>query len=321
MNVVQSYLVTVMRGDFSLYEVRVFMKIVELANTALKKGRATSAFGSLVSFDGRSCLVSIPLKTIMTEGSCDYTKVRKAVQTLMQKQFTLNFPEEKKWRCTTLLNDVEIAQGDGMLKFVSPAWLLQYIVNFIDGHFSMYNLQAALKLPTAYAVRMYWLTCGMSEPIEYPVKMLRSMLGADNKYPKTKDFIKRCVESAREFIERAGLNGFRYVKVMEKNRIKALRLIPVKREEEKPEQLTARATLGAWCPPQMKMYLQTQAGFDKDGLNRNKATLFEFSKIPDWPQKLTRIVERQRKGRKGQGYVIKALKSEIKQFKIGDKAE
>lgn len=319
MNVVQSYLVTIMNGDFSLYEIRVFMKLVELANTALKKGQASSAFGTLVSFDGRTCQVTIPLRQVLSEKSNDYGKVKKAVESLMSKKFKMEFPNEKKWRLTTLLNDVEIAEGDGMISFVSPAWLLEYIVSFIDNHFSMYNLAAALKLPTPYAVRMYWLTCSMSEPVIYPIDMLKQMVGAANKYPKTKDFIQRAIVSAQRYLEEAHLNGFTFTKVFKGNKITGIKILPVKREAPRKEQLTAMATLGAWCPPQLKMYLKERAGFDQDGLNRNKSTLFEFSKIPDWPQRLSRIVERQRRGRKGPGYVIKAIKGEIRAYKVEDK--
>lgn len=320
MNVVQSYLVTIMRGDFSLYEIRVFMKIVELANQALEHKKVTSFRGSCVSFDGRSCIVNIPIKELLTDNSHHYEEIRQAVKNLQHHVFELREPDKKKWHYTRLLNDIEFAEGDGFLSFTSPKWLLEYIVNFIGDNFSMYDLSQALRLPTPYAVRMYWLTCNMSDTMNFPIDMLRSMLGAKNKYPNVKDFVKRCIESSRRILEDYNVNGFAYSKYYNGRRLAGLQLIPVKREVMSKNQIVAREPVGTWCPPALKNYLQSEAGFTKDGLRNNKALLFEFSRIREWPSIIAKIVGRQQKGGRGAGYVVKAMKSEVKLSKVRQNA-
>lgn len=312
MNVVQSYLVTIMRGDFSLYEIRIFMKIVEVANAALEHKKISTSKGSCASFDGRSCIVNIPIRQLLTEKSNNYGELKRALKNLMKHTFELREQEKHIWHATKLLNDVQIAEGDGMISFVSPKWLLEYIVNFVNGNFTVYNLGNALKLRSAYAVRFYWLTCNMSSPVDYPLEMLRDMLGAKNKYPNNKDFLERCVDSAMGYLQKAGVNGFTYKKIKKGRRISALRLIPVKREELTQEQLTAQATIGAWVPPSLRQYLEREGGLMRDELNKNKATLFEFSKLPDWPTKVAGIIRRKRNGDKGPGYVFAAMKREVR---------
>lgn len=317
MNVIQSYLTTIMRGEFSLYEIRIFIKIVELANHALKGHKVSPLLGTAVTVDGISCNCTIPIKSIMTPHSNDYTKVKAAVKRLTEKKFEMYDPEKKIWHYTRLLNDVAIAEGDGKLKFVAPVWLLEYILNFVDGNFSIYDLGTALSLPTAYSVRMYWLTNSMSEPVTYSIPMLRQMLGAEDKYTKTKDFIKRCIEPARKVLEDRKLNGFKFSNVMTKNRITAIRFQPVKRQEKKPAQLVAMANLSAWCAPALRNYLTTQCDFTIKELSAHKSLLMNFTAIKDWQKEIVEIVERQRRKRAGKGYIINSMKGVVEESKTG----
>lgn len=313
MNIIQSYLTTVMRGEFSLYEIRIFIKIVELANHAIKGKKISQMLGTAVTVDGISCNCCIPMKSIMTVGSNDYTKIKLAVRRLSEKKFELFDPDSRKWHFTRLLNDVSIAEGDGKLRFVVPVWLMEYILNFVEGNFSEYDLATALALPTAYSVRMYWLTNSMCDPTTYSIPMLRQMLGATDKYKQTKDFIKRCIDPAEKILANRKLNGFKYKPIYTKNRVTSLQLIPVKRQEKQPAQIVAMAALSAWCVPQLRQYLTTQCDFTVKELSAHKSMLMNFSRVPDWQNKIVAIVERTRKKRKGKGYIIASMRSTIQE--------
>lgn len=310
MNVVQSYLTTIMRGEFSLYEVRIFMKIVELANASLKGKPAKEYLGTIVSMDGVNCNCTIPIRSILTPGSNDYTKVKLAVKRLLTKTFELTDETHKVWHYTVLLNDVSIATGDGKLRFTVPLWLMRYIMNLIDNHFTTYDLATALSLPTPYSVRMYWLTCSMEKPLPYSIKMLRAMLGASDKYKTTKDFIRRCIDPAQRILEERKLNGFRYQKIMSKNKIAALQIIPIVRQVKPANQEVARAPLSVWAPKPLRDYLTQQCGFKSSDLTPHKALLFAFSQIPNYQDLIVDIEERKRRDRKSNGWEIQAMRSE-----------
>lgn len=309
MNVVQSYLTTIMRGDFSLYEVRIFTKIVELANTILNGHKASQLIGKAVCVDGINCNLTLPVRSVMTEGSQAYDRVRKALTNLMRKEVELYNPETKEWKKATLLNNIRFAEGDGLIKFVVPKWLLEYILNFVYGNFSEYDLRNALTLPSAYAVRMYWLTCSMTGPVNYSIPMLRQMLGVGDKYGSTKDFIRRCIEPPQKILAERNLNGYNFTRGKKGIKIQYLHFEPVKREKKEVSQLTAQAGLSAWCDPLLRQYLTTQCGFRLQELNANKDTLFNFCKLPDWQDKIIKIVERQRKKRASKGYIINSMRS------------
>lgn len=310
MNLVQSYFTSVMKGEFSLYEIRIFVRIVALANQALNGEPAKKYLGSAVCLDGVSCNIVIPIKSILTAGSCDYGKVKAAVRRMISKQFELHDTLSKKWHCTTLLNDVTIAQGDGMIRFVVPKWLLEYILNFVNCNFTTYDMEAALSLPTPYCVRLYWLTCSMENPITYSLKLLKDILGVSNKYPVQKDFFRRVIDPAQELLKFRSLNGFTYKKVLEKHKVVGVTFYPVVRQSKKATQVVAPFHTNMFVPKPMRDYLTHQCGFKLADLEHHKAMLFAFTKLPKWQDRLVDIEERARKQQKSNGWVIQAMRGE-----------
>lgn len=312
MNVIQSYLTTIMKGDFSVYEIRIFMKVVELANSVIKGTRIAPKIGKAICADGINCNLSFPIRDVLTDGSNSYDRIKKALQALLKKVVQIYDPDKGIWKAATLINNIKVGEHDGLIRFTVPKWLLEYILNMCKG-FSRYDLENALSLTSTYAVRFYWLVSSQVEPIDYTLPLLKEMLGCQAHYKSNKDFIKRCVEPARKMLQNKNLNGFNYSKVIEKHKIQSLRIVPVKREERKPEELTARATLSAWCHPLLRQYLSFNCGFRAGELSANKVTLFNFSKLANWQDMLVRIVNRQRKARAGKGYIIAAMKHCIEQ--------
>lgn len=311
MNVIQSYLTTIMKGNFSLYEIRIFVKIVEQANAVLRGTKISRLLGKAVCVDGINCNLSIPVKSVMTKGSHDYVNVKEALNRLLKKEVEIYDTDKRTWCKATLINNIRVAEGDGLIKFTVPKWLMEYILNFVYGNFSEYNLMAALTLPSAYAVRMYWLTCSMTSPVRYSVTMLRDMLGVGDKYRETKDFIKRCIEPPRKMLEERKLNGYTFTKGFNKGKVTYLQFKPVKREKKAEAQIAAQGSLSAYCNPALRQYLLSQCGFSMRELSAHKELLGEFSKIPDMEDKIVEIVERARRKRAGKGYVISAMKKSL----------
>lgn len=311
MNVVQSYLTTIMHGDFSLYEVRIFLRIVEQANHIIKKETLSSMLGKSFCADGINCNLAVPIRSVLQDNSQHYDEVKKALSNMLDKKVEYYDTNVREWRKATLINNIRVADGSGMIKFVVPKWLLELILNFVKYNFSEYDLQAALSLPTAYAVRLYWLTCSMTKPVPYSIDFLKDMLGVSDRYKMTKDFIKRCIEPPRKILEDRKLNGFTFEKQFTGNKCTSLLFKPVKRQIESPDALTARAALGAWCDPALRQYLTTQANMRVSELSSHKNELYNFGKLQGWQDKIVRIVNRARKGRKSKGYIFSAIRKEV----------
>lgn len=311
MQVVQSYYTSIMRANLSLYETRILLRIVERAQSALHGDPARAHIGQKVSADGVNYNFSIAIKELLSDGSHHYEDVREACSSLADKDVEWYSPDGKQWRKASMIYNVRTDAGSGSVEFSCAKWLIDVILDMTQG-FSKYVLESAMSLRSPYAVRLYMLTASMSTPMFIRVEFLRDLLGVENMYSQTRDFIKRCVEPARAELERENVNGFTYEIIKVAGKIAKLRLLPVKREKLTRTELTAKAGLSAWCPASMRNYLMLAGGFSARELSANKNTLFQFSKLPAWEDRLQAIIERQRRGRFGKGYIIGALKSEIK---------
>lgn len=333
MNVIQSYLTTIMKGDFSLYETRIFVKIVEHANTLLNGQKISSLLGKAVSVDGITANISIPIREILTDGTNDYGKVYKAACSLSNKTIEYYDRKKGKWEKNTttdgkggiryythLIDNIRYPEGDGMLKCTCATWLLQYILDFVNGNFSMYDLATALSLPTAYSVRMYWLTCSMRDPITYSLQMLREMLGVGDKYPQPKDFIRRVIAPPAKVLQDRGLNGYAFKPIHKRknsktSKITGVLIIPVKRQQLTETQLTAKLPPHSWVPTDMRQYLSSKEQFTEADFAKLKSDLFEFSHNKNWRDIIVKICHNAAKKRAGKGYIINAIRSENAKYK------
>lgn len=310
-NVIQSYFVTIMKGHFNLYEVRIFIKIVEHANQILKGAKGSDLLGRAVCKDGINCNLTLPVSEIIGPDTHDYARAKDALRNLSKKVVEFYDPQLHVWKYTPFISNIRFGEHTGIIRFVVARWLLEYILDFMYCNFSEYNLAAALSLPSAYAVRLYWLTCSMGKPLDYSIPMLRDMLGVGEKYKTTKDFIKRCIAPAEKILENRNLNGFKASKVMERGKVTKIHFEPVRREKNGPTQLIAADASSEWCNEALRHYLVSQIGFTMQGLKNNREVLEKFSKLPDWQTLITKIVRRGRKKRAGKGYFINAMRDEV----------
>lgn len=329
MNVIQSYLTTVINGDFSLYEIRLFTKIVETANKELEGKRVKDLKGPIRPLKTSSYDIVVEYKDVLTDGSKDVRKVREAAFSLMKKEIRYYSRAKSGWVDNTykdkdgttnyvsrLIEEVKFTNGTGFMVIKVSYWLMCYILDVYQQRFSMYDLNAALTLPTAYAVRMYWLTASSTQPVEYPVQMLRDMLGVGNKYPATKDFIKRCIESPRQILAAKNLNGYNYkinhkYKDSKTSKIVSITIIPMRREVLSDTQIAAKAPLSIYCPLPLRQYLITQCMFSDKDLYALKLTLADFSRLPDYLDRIVRIVGHARQKGAGKGYIVNAMRDEV----------
>lgn len=314
MNIIQSYYTSILRARLSLYEVRILIKIVERVQSCLHHEAARNYVGEKICSDKINYNFALTIRELLPEGSHHYEDVRQACDSLSDKDIFWTSSDGKQWRKAPLIYNVRYDEGSGVVMFSASAWIIDTILDFTLG-FSKYDLASALSLSSANAVRMYMLTCSMSRPMSFKVEFLKAMLGVEDMYTQTRDFIKRCIEPARAELEKAGVNGFTFAPEYDGRRVAKIQIRPVIRAKKSKQELTAMAGLSTWCPPAMKNYLMLSVGFTSRELSANKSTLFEFSKLPYWQDALVRIVERQRRGRKTKGYVISAIKSEIAEKK------
>lgn len=314
MNMLQSYYTSILKANLTLYEVRILVKIVERVQSCLHAEAARNYVGEKICTDKINYNFALQIRELLSDGSHHYEDVRQAVSSLSDKDITWYSSDRKQWKKAPVIYNVRWDEGSGVVLFSAAAWIIETILDFTAG-FSKYDLATAMSLKTSNAVRMYMLTCSMTRPISYSVEFLKEVLGVPGMYTQTRDFIKRCIEPAAKELEEANVNGFSFSPEYDGRKVAKILLRPVTRAKKSRQELTAMAGLSTWCPPAMKNYLMMSCGFTSRELSANKTTLFEFSKLQGWQDVLLMIIERQRRKRKSKGYIIAAMKLEIKEQK------
>ena len=308
--IVQGYTATMIRGDFSLYEIRILIKIVERVQSAIGDGCAKNHVGKMLSPDGINYNFSFQIREIIPEGSKHYEEIKEALRKLQSKKFEYYDSAKNNWYSSPITYNCIVEGGTGIAKFSCSQWVVDTILDFTKG-FSRYEFVSAMSLNTAYSARWYMLASSLTRPLTYKIEFLKDWLGVGDKYKQTGDFLKRCVDPAAEELRQQGVNGFSYEKVYEGKAIKAIKLIPRKRESISQNELAAKVSVNVWINPLLMNYLSLQCGFSSRELSAHKDLLHRFTKLAYWQDALMRIVERQRRGRYSKGYIINAIKGEV----------
>lgn len=319
MKIVQSYLSAIVRADMSITQLRIYVIIVRRCRQLLYGRKYSKLLASQIDTSGLNLDFSVSFKTLLGK-SHNYKSLHLALAN-MEDAWKIEYwkSEEKIWRRSSIVNNVEIDYKGGVVRFSSPKWLIEYITDFTQGGFREYTYENAFKIRTANAARLYILCCSQSKPYKYPVQELKKMLGLGDKYANFSQFETRVLKTAQKELEIKGCNGFRYTVERKggKNGMPvSITLIPVKREVSYTEAAYIRQFKDE-VPQLLSSILSQRFNFTQMELSHNMTTLSAFSKIQNYEQKFLDICERASRKRKNHGYIINALKSEVLAARAG----
>lgn len=313
MKVYQSYLSAILKGKFSLYEMRLLLEIVRSLQPLMQGVKVHSMISNPICIDGVNLNLSVQIRSVLSDGSKHYDEIKAAARSLESKIVEHYDANTKKWLSSPMIYNVCLDAGTGVIKFSAAKWLMEYIVDMCKG-FTVYDFASAMRLSSSYATRLYMIFGSLSRPVSFRIDLLKSILGVEDKYSQTRDFLKRVIDPAIKELEQSKLNGITYSTVYEGRKIVSLQLKPIRRQEQSETELTAMASLSAWCGPVLKSILITRCDFTSKELSAHKSLLMSFGKIPYWQDALMSIIERQRKKRASKGYVIQAMRAVVKEF-------
>lgn len=319
MEIAQSYLSVVMYGRFTIYECRIFIKIVQRANELMKAngGKWSDYLEKAYRLDGFNVHFAVPVKKLI-KGSNNYKPIKAAIVNMERNWIVQHYDAKaKKWYATPLIYNAMIDEGKGMLCFQSADWLVRYIADFEKFGFRAYDFEVAMALRNPNILRFYMLTASMKDELAYSIDNLKKWLGVDNKYKRNVDFIRKVVEPARKALEDRNVNGFSYTVVKEgKGKTAAIKYIKIRPRKVKDlarkDAAEVRARIETELPRDLVNYLSYQCGFSAAEIFRIREDLVKFMLRADWQWKMADIVDRARQKRKNHGWIIDAIRGENK---------
>lgn len=316
MEIYQSYLSAVLKGKFSLYEIRIIIGIVKSIQPYFAGKNLNKMIDEEVCIDGINLNMSFKTKSLLTCDSHHYEDIQEAAVSLEKKIVEHYEPNKKKWLSSPFIYNVCIDYDEGIIRFSAAKWLIESIVDMCKG-FTHYDFKAALSLDSSYSTRLYIIFASINRPIQFRVDLLKEILGVADKYAQTRDFLKRVIDPSIDELEKKQLNGFRYEKIYKGRKVTALQIIPIKRQKKTDEEMAAMAQLGTFVEPLLKSILMTRCGFTYAELSAHKPLLMKFGNMPIWQDAIYDIIERQRTKRASKGYIINAMRSTIDEFDNG----
>ena len=313
-DVIQSYIITTAKYDFTVYEKRILYRLVELAQKDLQGKQLNAGYRiDKTLFDDR--IITMPVSAFLNgEKDTNYERVKKALKSLRNK--TIEFETAQKWKLIGIIEKPEINKYNSFVQFEVNPKIWAAILSFAKGY-RKYELVTAMSFKSAYAMRFYELFSNVKTPITYSIDELKKMFVIENKYNQINDFVRRIIKPAKQELDEKAPYSFDYILLKSGRKITAIQFIPypiAKNRDESLENkvLQKQASIRWDLSKSIVEYLKMKYDFTNEEIKRNLSVFKEASKKMDLLMFLATKYPSTQNKRNPKGYLINAIKSEIK---------
>ena len=307
--VIQSYLMTTARYDFSVDEKRVLTRLVEMFQPMLEGKKLV---GKIEQDLFQTWHLTIPIKQFIG-GNDNYQRVRNAIFALNDKKFIYTDDEVEE-----VIRIVEMPKiyKRGIIQFCLNPKIVQCFLNMSKG-FSKYELEVSLSFKSVYSMRLYELLAGQLHALTYNIETLKQMFQVEDKYVRNSDFVNRVILVAKMELDKKSPITFTY-RINKRGRRWHSITFQVHKQpqfqdgEIELSKLKRRVDPSLLLGREIYRYLISTCGFENRELKNNLAL---FGKAMDLfgeeelLNSIRKIQFRARKASNPKGYIINALKS------------
>ena len=254
-DLIQSYILTTAKYDYSVYEKRILYRIVELMQEYTKGKKLNEKYAiSKTIFDDIDIMMPIS-SFLKDEKDQNYSRTKEALLSLNKK--IIQYEDDERWGAFNLIERPEVSKkGDNISFRISPT-IAKAFLDFSKG-FSKYELETAMQFESIYAMRFYELLSGQKTPIAYSIDNLKIMFKLEDKYAKTNDFFRYVIEPAKKELDKSSPYSFEYKPIKTGRKITSIRFYPVYQPQNRDNSIEAR-----------KLQKKTSLRFDLDIININ----------------------------------------------------
>ena len=318
-NLMQSYIFTAAKYDFTAYEKRIMYRLVECAQDEIAGIKIKDNLHKIQPVQlGREITLSTS-SILKSEKDENYAIAKKAFLSLCEK--IIVYEDENYWTATPIITKPKISKKEGTVTFLVFDEIWKCILDFTKGY-RKFELITAMKFKSVYAMRFYELLSGQTAPLYVPLEGsdgLRERFGLQGKYKLTTDFKRFVLDVAKKELDE--YSPYSFVAKEEKAGKKVIgwtlfpvffedREDPALQEQARMAKVTARLQLDG----NVYDYLRHSFEFKSEEINKNKKTLIEGqNRIPDFMGFLGELKKGARLAENPKGYVIGAIKRKLKE--------
>lgn len=317
-SVMQSYILTTAKYDFSAYEKRIMYRLIEFAQDEIKGIMIRDNLHKIEpTLFGRE--ITMPVADILKdEEDKNYDKAKRAFRTLSQKH--IEYEDDEIWQYTPIITNPKIKKREGMSKFYVFDDIWRCLLDFTKGY-RKYELVTAMHFQSVYTMRMYELMSGQKRPLEFTFEDLKQRFGVKDKYKLVGHFKARVLDIAKKELDESSPYSFNYIEVKEGRKVVGFKFFPTfNPDKQDPNlfQVEMRSKLSASAQISREAYDYFRYSFEFQAaeISKNKKTIIEGEqKIPDFVGFLSSLVGPSRTAKNRIGYVINAIKKKTTESK------
>lgn len=302
---------TIARAKLSLYEQRLLIKCVQ-SGQPLINNKPLGAIRKPLEHSNGTVEIEIAMRELCEADKSHYEYIIKAAQSLTQKNFTF-IDENGNWVTFAWVMRATHKRKTGKVYLLMDKHFYDCLYNFTHGY-SHYDLERALSFKRPQTMRLYALLNGQKKPISYTIEQLKHITGTTGLYSKTNDFIRKVIMPAQKETKEGDYGSYwEYSTRKMGNKITSITFTPVMRADAREEAASIKA-ITEWLPIDYTKLLLQHGGFTTWQLSCHKALLHDLSTLPNGLDVLLGVIQRARRRRAAnmQGYIINALKAEVK---------
>jgi plasmid replication initiation protein len=282
LEVIQSYILTTAKYDFSIYEKKIMYRLVQIAQADLagKKLDKKYLIGESLFGDKK---VSMKYSDVMKDGDRNHNRIKTALWALRKKDLEY-YDVKSGWESIfSIIQSPKVNKLTNELEFTVNETMWQVILGISSKGWRKYELKTAMSFESIYSMRFYELVSNTKEGYiqQFTIENLKEMFGLNNKYKLTADFVRRVVEPAKVELDEKSPYSFNYKLIKAEGSRKytsiMITTLPIPKNqdleiEKKSLQMKSSST---WVVgKETKDYLIRNYGFDEKGI-RSNTELFE----------------------------------------------
>lgn len=198
---IQSYLVTSARYNYSVLEKRIIYRILQavqgdLIGQPIGQGITIS---NLLFNDHRSIVMPISM-FLRDDEDKNHTRVKAALTHLSEIQITDT--DDGNWQRYGIINLPKIKKGATNVEFVIAGAFYEKMMDFAKGY-TQYELQIAFNFQSQYTMRFYEMISKQKRPsLTFRIETLKEEFMLENRYKdRPADFIRFVVKPAQEELQ------------------------------------------------------------------------------------------------------------------------
>lgn len=310
--VLQSYIITTAKYDFSIYEKRILYRQIEIEQELLL-GQTIKPGVIIETNLWKDKKYTIPVNWLLPNGEKDknHYQVKKAFEALMSKKIIYETPDAIEG--FPIIQRFKIDKKGENVTWQVPHEIVDVIVNFAKG-FRKYELKIAMEFESVYSMRFYELLSGQTTPLTYTIEQLKSMFQIQNKYKLTADFFRNVIEPAKKELDAKSPYSFDYHVNKEGRKFHSITFFPVIKEEVTEQQL--RKYSPKKLSSEVENYLLNNIGYTQSEIEANRDLWFRATMmLPDILVQLEKLSGKSRISKNPKGWIIGAIKKMIEKIR------